>query len=142
MTIRVAKPRKWVPQTFSVRFTVAVPVRVVSESNTRGHWTARHRRSVEQATAVGVALLPLGGAVTAAAYLLQTGGTATVTLTRLGGRALDSDNLTGAFKAIRDKVARRLGIDDGSPRLCWQYAQHTGGVCGVIVDVLTEAAAR
>ena len=38
-------------------------------------------------------------------------------------RKLDDDNLASGFKAVRDGVADWLGIDDGSPRICWQYAQ-------------------
>jgi hypothetical protein len=47
-----------------------------------------------------------------------------VTLTRIGPRDLDSDNLAGSAKAVRDAVARWLGVDDG-PRapVEWRYAQ-------------------
>ncbi len=36
---------------------------------------------------------------------------------------LDSDNLQGALKPLRDAVAYSLGIDDGDPRIEWEYHQ-------------------
>lgn len=50
----------------------------------------------------------------------------TIVLTRIGAKRLDSDNLAGGFKAVRDGVADWLGIDDGSPLLDWQYTQRSG----------------
>jgi hypothetical protein len=49
-----------------------------------------------------------------------------ITLTRIAPRPLDSDNLARSFKAIRDGIADALGIDDGSKRLTWNYAQEKG----------------
>lgn len=47
-----------------------------------------------------------------------------VRITRVGKRALDSDNLQAACKAVRDAAAEMLGIDD---RLeIWDYGQQTG----------------
>src|SRR5579883_1055616 len=48
---------------------------------------------------------------------------ATITLTRIGVRFLDSDNLQGALKAVRDEVAVQIGADDADPRLVWRYEQ-------------------
>lgn len=50
----------------------------------------------------------------------------TVTLTRIAPRALDGDNLQNAFKAIRDGIADRLGVDDRDSRVTWQYGQERG----------------
>ena len=36
-----------------------------------------------------------------------------VTITRLGPRALDSDNLASSGKHVRDAIATWLGVDDG-----------------------------
>lgn len=56
-----------------------------------------------------------------------------VTLTRLGLRKLDSDNLQGAMKVVRDGVADGLGTADNAPWIEWVYGQervtlkrHTG----------------
>jgi hypothetical protein len=39
---------------------------------------------------------------------------------------MDSDNSIGSLKSVRDGVADALGIDDGDPRLTWEYRQETG----------------
>ena len=56
----------------------------------------------------------------------------TVKLTRVSPRSLDSDNLQGAFKNVRDYVAnnllpgKRIGRADSSPYLFWEYYQEKG----------------
>lgn len=60
-----------------------------------------------------------------------------VTLTRVGARKLDDDNLASAFKYIRDEVARIIGIDDGSPLYTWQYLQRIGEY-EVEIEVVTR----
>ena len=46
-----------------------------------------------------------------------------IRLTRIGCKKLDSDNCAGAFKHVRDAIAREIGIDDGSELLRFEYAQ-------------------
>lgn len=51
-------------------------------------------------------------------------------------RPMDSDNLIGAIKPLRDAVCESLGLDDGDTRIAFEYAQaHTAGQEGVIVKV-------
>ena len=51
-------------------------------------------------------------------------------------RTLDSDNLVGSQKPLRDAIAATLGLDDADPRLNWEYAQvKTTGQEGVIVKI-------
>ena len=51
-----------------------------------------------------------------------------VTLTRVGVRTLDDDNLRGALKAVRDAVARWVGVDDRHADLVrYDYAQEVAG---------------
>lgn len=64
-----------------------------------------------------------------------------VTLTRVGPRTLDTDNLAGALKGVRDGVADALGIDDGDPRITWCYDQRKG-TYGVQIDVRMVAEDR
>ena len=47
----------------------------------------------------------------------------TITLTRIGPKAFDSDNNVGALKHVRDGVADALSLDDADPRLTWVYLQ-------------------
>ena len=51
-------------------------------------------------------------------------------------RKLDDDNFVGACKHLRDAIAASLGLDDGDPRLRWEYGQHeTRGAEGVSVTI-------
>lgn len=49
-----------------------------------------------------------------------------VTITRIGPKRLDDDNLEGACKYVRDEIARMIGEDDGSPAYTWIYKQRIG----------------
>jgi hypothetical protein len=50
----------------------------------------------------------------------------TVTITRIGKRTLDDDNLAYAAKYLRDGIAEALGVDDGDrSKVRWEYAQET-----------------
>jgi hypothetical protein len=59
-----------------------------------------------------------------------------VTLVAVVARELDSDNLQGSLKPLRDCIAATIGADDGSPWFRWQYTQVvTCGEQGVIVKI-------
>ena len=97
---------------------VVLPLKIISEANSRDYWRkSAARKKLHRATARA---------------LLQSyarpmhAGPIGITLTRRGPRRLDDDNLASGFKAARDGVADWLGIDDGSERLTWAYAQAPG----------------
>lgn len=92
-----------------------IPVRVVSEANRREHWRTRHRRQKEQETATLAVLTQFKLEPYERRFTFADG--ATITLTKVGGGKLDSDNLAGAFKKVRDTIARWMAIDDGDDRL-------------------------
>lgn len=59
-----------------------------------------------------------------------------VTITRSApSKGLDLDNLAGACKAVRDEIAKWLGIDDASPFVAYRYAQ-CRGEWGVFVSMV------
>ena len=51
-----------------------------------------------------------------------------VTLTRVGPRPLDDDNLSASLKAVRDGVAKCLRIDDATALVEWRYLQYRRGM--------------
>ena len=57
-----------------------------------------------------------------------------VTITRYGPRQLDDDNLAASCKYVRDEIARKVGVDDGSTLYLWQYRQGIGKY-GVDVEI-------
>lgn len=61
-----------------------------------------------------------------------------VTITRIGKRKLDDDNLASACKYVRDQVAAEVGIDDGSDQYTWRYEQRVEKVYGVEVEVTSR----
>lgn len=64
-----------------------------------------------------------------------------VRMTRCSAGELDSDNLQGALKAVRDEVARWLGVDDASKDVDWVYDQEKTKkkVCGVRIFIEPRA---
>lgn len=104
-----------------------VPIRLPSLANTRVHWRRMARIKKNQRTAVWIAMrelwippLPL-----------------VILIVRVGPRRLDNDNLQSACKYVRDEIARKVGVDDGSPQYTWQYDQRTGDY-GVDVEITTR----
>ena len=95
---------------------VDLPLRVVSEGNTRGHW-ARKAERTKQARGLALTMLRAHGP--------RWDGTTplAVILTRIAPCKLDDDNLRSSLKATRDGVADWLGIDDRNPRVRWLYDQ-------------------
>lgn len=49
-----------------------------------------------------------------------------VTMTRIAPRGLNDDNLTGAFKHVRDGIAESLHTTDENPQIKWVCAQERG----------------
>lgn len=97
---------------------VRIPLRLVSEANTRSHWAVRARRVKAQRWAVAASLRGFGGLPALPVI---------VTLKRVApSPGLDGDNLQSSCKASRDGVADALGVDDRDPRVEWRYEQCRG----------------
>jgi len=110
-----------------VKVAFSLPLRTVSETNAREHWAARAKRAKEQR----------GIACSFTAFAFEHWGNIplTITLTRIGPRKLDSDNLAASLKHVRDGIADALGMDDGDERLTWAYAQEKGKEYSVRVRI-------
>lgn len=89
-----------------------IPIRLVSITNAREHWSVRAKRAKLHrisAMVIGKHRLPVE-----------------VEIVRHGRKMLDDDNLPPACKSLRDGIADRLGVDDASPLIKWRYSQVTG----------------
>lgn len=93
-----------------------VPIRTPSTANLREHWTERGRRNRRQKDAARL-LCPRWD---------PNRPLLVITLTRIGPRELDTDNLASALKAVRDGIAARLAVDDATPLIRWDYRQEKG----------------
>ena len=107
---------------------LVLPMTLPSVANQRIHWATKARQVKAQRNAVYMACFAHADRV---AWGLRfrdflKGPGIEVTLTRQAPRALDSDNLASAFKASRDEVAARLGVNDNDPRVTWSYGQGKG----------------
>ncbi len=59
-----------------------------------------------------------------------------ISLVSYRSRLLDSDNLHGGLKPLRDAIAATLGIDDGDSAVRWEYGQvETRGEEGTAVGI-------
>lgn len=97
---------------------VSLPLRTRSVLNTREHWSRRAKRAQAERALIRMRLAGVRGWPPALPV--------NVTLTRVGPRKLDDDNLQGACKPTRDGVADALGVDDGSEDIQWFYSQEKG----------------
>jgi ribosomal protein L37AE/L43A len=128
---KLRKPRKArpiLPQSWSVTFEV--PVAVISEMNRRDHWTARRKRFNLQAEELCYAIqsAPLQ-------IIWYRALPCHVALTHFGSE-MDDDNLRSAFKAVRDQLAKMLGVADNDPRIVWEYLQNNcTGTFGFRVEI-------
>lgn len=128
--------------------TVFIPMRLQSPNKTRyqNRWVASKQ---VKATRNRVAMY-MRAALIRDKFTPDERKRLTIHMTRVyGGRAkpMDSDNLRGSLKALRDGVAAELGIDDASPaqwpepiqyRIASPGMPHEQGVC--IHFELVEAA--
>ena len=91
------------------------PHRLDSWTNLRGHWRSLEKRKNAEKT-VTVWLLRSMGALPLLPIVVR--------LTRLGPRDLDDDNLPGAFKYVRDTIAKEYGTHDGTKApIRWEHSQ-------------------
>ena len=103
---------------------VTIPVVTVSESNVRDRGKPGSLRKLQRVKSHRtVAGYTMRAQIGRSLDVWPAGVPLVVTLTRVGGRKMDDDNLSAALKAVRDGVADWLGVDDGSPLLTWDYRQ-------------------
>lgn len=127
--------------TLDVPLAKALP----SLANARLHWAMRASIVKDQRQRTALHLRARGSAFLRE-WRVMSGNEAlriACTLTRVAPRKLDGDNLQGAFKAVRDQVAEECGLDDGSSRWDWHYAQESGSpAIRIRLEVLTEGVMR
>ncbi len=98
-------------------YATSLPIKTISETNAREHWTKRHRRRALQRSTTTLVTRQV---------LSKVSLPVVVRLERVSPGILDDDNLRGALKACRDGIADALGVNDGDPRITWEYAQRRG----------------
>lgn len=118
---------------YGLDLTLTLPIRVISEANRRDHWATARKRAEAQDDAVIVAVNLFGLGPFPEVPMR-------ITLTRVGGRRMDRDNLARSVKHVQDSIARNLlPMDDGDPRIDWRYEQEAGKPEGVRVRIEVQA---
>ena len=102
-----------------MKILVMLPLRTVSGANVREHWAAKAKRAkLHRFTARVMLCLDKKWCAKQNQFAVK--------ITRIAPKKLDSDNLAISSKAIRDGIADAIGIDDGSDKYTWSYAQESG----------------
>lgn len=115
--------------TNSPTFSKALPLTTTSEANAHTHWRERQRRAKAQREAVTLLMHRLRADL----RLDLAHRDMVVRLVRVAPCELDSDNLAGALKHVRDSVAELLGVDDRDPQVTWVVDQQYGPA-GVVIE--------
>lgn len=103
--------------------SVSIPLRLGAALNSREHWRARSAATRHERAISRIVLGSRDRDHFARALEREPSLRIDVELVRVAPRLVDSDNLQGQFKAVRDGVADFLGIDDATPRIVWRYEQ-------------------
>lgn len=120
---------------------LTIPLRTYSEANKKEHWAVKAKRVKAQRETIAWAWIGVPDWQRRAFYTGIHLDGITVALTRIAPRELDGDNLQRSFKAIRDEVAKQLGVDDRDKRITWLYAQRSGKVKEYAVEIRIDAVA-
>jgi hypothetical protein len=96
---------------------LSIPIKTTTTMNSRAHWAVKAKAAKREHTAVAAAW---------AKERPEIRPILRITLTRVGPRQMDSDQVVTSLKGIRDGVAKKLRIDDGSPLVDWVYRQQHG----------------
>jgi len=97
------------------------PIRIVSEANDRSHWAVKYKRKTAQQGEMIIILRNVLRKNPKVAF------PCVVSLTRIGPRRIDDDNLANGFKGVRDSIAHELDVDDGDHRIRFEYDQEVIG---------------
>lgn len=116
-----------------MKAVVTIPDIVLkAPGNRREHWRAVAGRAREHKELTRLALLMLGKDTRAE---LGAAARLAVRFVRTGGRKMDSDNLVGALKHVRDAIADVFGRDDGDDWFAWGWPAQEPGPPGLRIEL-------
>ena len=102
-------------------FTITIPIRLVNETNAREHWAVRAKRSKLQRAGT---FTFINRARKYVVPELLNSPPWIITISRIGKRKMDSDNLAISAKHVRDGIADALEVNDGDEsKVKWEYKQ-------------------
>lgn len=101
----------------------SIPIRLPSVANLRDHWATKAKRNKAQRVTISLYMKTDRAGLRSLHASVAAGEQLVVTFVRVASRRLDDDNLASALKAVRDQVAKELGVNDGSDAVLWRYSQ-------------------
>lgn len=104
-----------------------IPICIPSMANARLHWAAKSREVKRQRDITAVMFR--------ASVRKKPCLPCTITLTRRGPRKMDDDNLVSSFKAVRDQLAKEMGVDDGSNSIQWKYSAEKSKDYSILIEI-------
>ena len=126
---KVAKKVSYVDADLCIGKWFILPIKLECATNKREHWSTIAYRKKEQRS--------LSRSFTSQCFTMPY-GPIVVTITRVGLRKMDDDNLATSAKYVRDGIADALGIDDGDSRIKWEYKQEIGRAYGAKVEIKAD----
>lgn len=106
---------------------LTIAMKLEGSMNSREHWSARAKRVAAERERATAALLRFPSILADARVIVGShafgGPRLLVRMTRISPRKVDSDNLPGRLKGVRDAIAAALGWDDGNDVYEWVCAQ-------------------
>ena len=104
-----------------------IPIRLRSGLNCREHWAVKAKRVREERLATAVWMRPILRLAPHQVPPVTLAPPFVVTITRVGPRRMDDDNVAGGAKGVRDEIARQLGVNDGdTDAVRFVYGQRLG----------------
>ena len=146
MTVVETKPATDCDVVTCVSFSV--PIKLESEANAREVWQVKATRAQRQRAAVtkhapGRKVTEFNASAKRTRVYTRWVEVprfpCVVTITRIAPRELDSDNVVGSAKYVRDQVAELLGVDDRDPRVEWVVRQRKGEAKQYGVEIMVES---
>ncbi len=117
--------------------TFVLPMKLVCSTNSRECWREIATRKKAQRR-----IAELATSTTSARFMASL-GKVLVTITRIGKRRMDDDNLQTSAKYVRDGIADAMNLDDGDQnRVEWKYAQEIGKEYGCRVEIMQSDECR
>lgn len=115
--------------------SLEIPIKTVSEANSREHWHVKARRHHDQKKLIGLILN---------AHINPKRLPCHIKLCRIAQRKLDYDNLVSSQKYVLDAICELLipglapGRADGDPRITVSYEQETrkGPLYAVRIEII------
>ena len=134
---KTGQPRISTQKSASDKISFKIPMRLISPGNARMHWREVARiKKAQRDNGLFYTLAAEPSKLRVLVCETWKMPALLITITRIGKRKMDDDNLAGSAKYVRDGIADGLGINDGDEKAAiWIYKQEIGTQYGCRVTI-------